>query len=1176
MPGEEETIRLIDLPANKADIAELMAEIRKLDEAAKNVSGINIFGKTSNAGEARQQQQQMAAGMEQIAQLQAKMIDLENQLQAAKAKGSAGGKAKTDEDIRAQIEAAEARRQHTAVIKDQIKYENAEMDSLTRLRIELKKAKAEYADVGPQRQATEAGQKMLEQIQQLNQQVSKQEQGMGVFTRNVGNYSGALKQLEEEFKKVTTAMSAMEAKGGGVQNFGARTVVQGFGANQHQNSGPTALAGGMGPGQVSVLNEDAAAYQKLGQQAQWLNTIIQKQEMGFSSVTQQIRTSERALVSMRAAGLEGTEAFEALRMETTGAARDMKEFGRQQKLLESELPALKALTLAAKGLAGAYAIGSGAVNLFAANDEKLQEKMNKMIAVMTILQGLEEAWTFVNQAGAIAIEFKTAAMNAGAAATELYTFVTEGATTATVALNAAMVASVIGAVAIALGGMIYLLTKATVNTEELQKAQTKLNETMKGYYDALIKSNQALGEELEKQDEIGKKTAEVQAINVRSIKDQQDLSALKKQNAEADRKRADEELADLEDKIGVNNELQGQYDEINRRIARFQENSTKLAHHAEFLKSRGHSTGEQDDAIKMNDDQIKVYQSQADAIKVKLDRYKELNKQQEDADQSLKLLNAEDEKFAHELYERKVKALTEIGNLLRQQSADYLALQTGSGLPEGMQMKALNAEKVLREQIINSTRDQELRAENLTKDERQLIREKANKELLDLEIDFTGREAVIRYDARQVDINDANMTQAELLKMREKFYQQQEEQAKNAADNRKSYLETQRDAELKGLLETHEVKNPTGKQGNELIKYNERKLEIETDYNNKILRADEDLNRKQIALNMVKLKDLQAKSPGTDDQKKQQQKDIDALNTQNNALGAKNGNIELQIEQNTANKKRQIAEDTAKKKQEIIKQAVKYEQEAQEVVMAFVDAGYEREINRIDREIKKNNELKETESARIQNSTLSETQRAAAMERLAIQTDQRNTALQRKANQIKAREAEADRDAAVLKIFGNTLIDASAAGWITPAAIAIEVLGTAQIAALLAKSIPKYETGIDFSPEGIAMVHPGEMRIDPSGKISMTPDAPSMTYLDRGTKIIPKHKTDMMNEILLASIFNDGRPAQDNRLQDKIDDLKMTMVQTSRDQVAAIKKQKGSETHIHVDSTFLTYIKTCL
>lgn len=1190
--GEQETIKLFDIPSNEADLAKMIAMITKLDETAKNISGISIFGKTSNATEARQQQQAMATGMEQIAQLQQKMIELENQLQAAKAKG-AGGKAKTDEEIRAMVEASEARRQSIASIKDQIRYNDAETDSMVRKRIELKQIKAEYIKLGPEKQAMESGRAMITQMKELSDELLKQESSYGQFGRNVGNYSGALKVMEEQLAKTTSKMSEMESRSRTtVQNLGAASPV-GFNANQWKNQNTTSLTGANGQ-TVSILNEEAEAYQKAGQQAQWLNTIIQKQEAGFSSVSQRLRTMTRDLVSMKDAGLEGTEAFAMLEQETIKGERAMKEQMREYKLLESETPALKALTLAAKGLAGAYAIGAGSVALFADGNEKVEKEMNKMIAIMTILQGLQEAWELLQQKGAALKALNTAATAAETVGMELFAAVTGEATASMTALDAAMIMSGIGALIVALGGLIYLLSQSTESTKEYYEAQGKLNEQLKEYYDAIVKANEALDDELKRTDDIAKKKIEIQEINARSIQDQLDLNAAKKKAAEEDlaRNRAvmeslrkEKEFKEYAGKsdADMQDDLQGQYDERLGGIKALQ--SANKENNEQQEKNKQYGSGEDPrlaDEIESNKTVIGLYQKQADAIKGKLDRVKTLNVAIDDSAHATEERNAEDEKFAHELYERKVKALTEISNLLRAQSADYLGAQTTSPIGEGSQMKALEAERMLRERIVKSNMEQELRVENLTGEERQLIRVKANDELIKLEESFIGREAVIRYNGRQQDVNEEIMTQAELLKIREQFYQKQEDQIKNAGANQKSFLEIQRDEQLQGLLEQHTKKDPTGKDDNEMRKYGERKLEIETESNNRILQSDEDTNRKQIALNNVKIRDLQSQTPGTPAQKQQQQKAVDDLNTQNNGLAGKNASIELQIATNTAAQKHKIEQDTLDKKIQAIDLAVEAEKQAQATVDAFVNASFERQVNLIDRQIRKNNELKETETARIQNSTLAETAKAVMMERLAIETDQKNKALEREKQKVAQREAEFNRAEGILNVGINTAVAIMKAvasspqtGGLPFSAIAAAI-GAAQIAAILAKPIPKYEVGTDYHPGGPMIVHPGEMRVDPSGQISMTPDKETLTFGDPGTKIIPKHRADMMNDILLASIFSDNKPVQDNRLYDEVRSIRDSNVQMSRDIVAAIKKQKPPETHVHVDTNFLTYIKTCL
>src|ERR1019366_6947261 len=137
---------------------------------------------------------------------------------------------------------------------------------------------------------------------------------------------------------------------------------------------------------------------------------------------------------------------------------------------------------------------------------------------------------------------------------------------------------------------------------------------------------------------------------------------------------------------------------------------------------------------------------------------------------------------------------------------------------------------------------------------------------------------------------------------------------------------------------------------------------------------------------------IESRTPGTDEQKQQQIKDIEDLNKQNNALSAKNANIELQIEMNTAADKQKIAQDTLDKKMKAIDKVAAYEKQVQETVSAFVKAGYEYELNAIQKKIDINNKLKETETTRISTSTLSQTEQAAALTRLNLQTQAQNEA----------------------------------------------------------------------------------------------------------------------------------------------------------------------------------------
>ena len=183
----------------------------------------------------------------------------------------------------------------------------------------------------------------------LNQKLKTIDAGIGNYQRNVGNYTGAIGILKNSLTEATAALDKMKIAGQENTEQGIQTQKE-----------------------VSLLTE-----------------LVGQQSAGFTSLAREVMNTGRALESMHEEGLQNTEAFKSLESEFANAKRQLVEFRNEQKLMTSQAPALSAMTLAAMGLAGAYGVGAGAAALFAGDNEKVQKTMNSLIAVMTILQGLE-------------------------------------------------------------------------------------------------------------------------------------------------------------------------------------------------------------------------------------------------------------------------------------------------------------------------------------------------------------------------------------------------------------------------------------------------------------------------------------------------------------------------------------------------------------------------------------------------------------------------------------------------------------------------------------------------------------------------------------------------------------------------------------------------------------------
>lgn len=330
----------------------------------------------------------------------------------------------------------------TKTINNMSKEAQASTGSLDQMRATLSNLTREYDKLGAAERDSAGGQSLQKTIQSTNTAITELEVSTGRSQRKVGDYTGALRILESTLAAVKANMTTL--------------------ANAGQ--------------------QNTAAYQKMSEEAGLLNVLVGQQEKGFSSVTMQIRATERALQTLRAEGFGATEAFDQLRTATASAAQQQKEFQRQQKLLESEAPVLGAVTLAAKGLAGAYAIGAGSVALFADGNEKVEKELNKLIAIMTILQGLHEAYELINQAGAIAAAIRIGLNKAANAVFGTNIGLTQAAiaaktelTTAEAALAAAQVEGAVATEAevAALQAQVVAATEAAVATEAAAAASVE-------------------------------------------------------------------------------------------------------------------------------------------------------------------------------------------------------------------------------------------------------------------------------------------------------------------------------------------------------------------------------------------------------------------------------------------------------------------------------------------------------------------------------------------------------------------------------------------------------------------------------------------------------------------------------------------------------------------------------
>jgi len=174
----------------------------------------------------------------------------------------------------------------------------------------------------------------------------------------------------------------------------------------------------------------------------------------FANTKKEISQLSTTLNDLKKAGLQNTESFKNLSNALTeakkrgGALKDsISDMGQELQTLGSDTRVFDTMVQGMQGVVGAFQLGTGVSALFGEKNKALEETLVKLNAVMAISQGLQQLQQLAQKETAISQAFLTAQ-------TALYTFVTDGATLATKAFRAALLATGIGAIVVLLGAVI--------------------------------------------------------------------------------------------------------------------------------------------------------------------------------------------------------------------------------------------------------------------------------------------------------------------------------------------------------------------------------------------------------------------------------------------------------------------------------------------------------------------------------------------------------------------------------------------------------------------------------------------------------------------------------------------------------------------------------------------------
>lgn len=337
-------------------------------------------------------------------------------------------------------------------------------------------------------------------------------------------------------------------------------------------------------------------------------------------------------------------------------------------------------------------------------------------------------------------------------------------------------------------------------------------------------------------------------------------------------------------------------------------------------------------------------------------------------------------------------------------------------------------------------------------------------------------------------------------------FKKQTDQLKTEIDRRKNYLDEARDILLLDLAKRYD-------QETEAAKGNRSKInKIEKDYaeKRKAIQSEYEIQKLESELQIANetLSILEASGMSTVEQE------------------AKIAALKLSIEEKYQERKAGLRQK-AKKDEDAWNQArLQLAKEVENSIFSFIDGQFERQKNAVQDEIDALEKRKQKEIEVANASIANEQDRAAAITTINARAQAQKEQLEQRQRKIDQEKARFDRLRAIIDVVQNTAIAISQEirnkGTLGVAGIPIlAAIGAAQIAAIVARPIPKYKDGTMDHPGGAAIVGDGgksELVVTPEGRLIQTPSTPTLMSFPKHSIVLPD--MNKAGEMLALMAFN--------------------------------------------------------
>lgn len=243
-----------------------------------------------------------------------------------------------------------------------------------------------------------------------------------------------------------------------------------------------------------------------------------------------------ALVQMEEAGLDTTEEFQKLQVEAGKLADQIGDAQQRIKILSSDTKNLDFGIAAIRGVAGAFGLAEGAAALFGVKNEDLQESIQRLNAIMVVLNGLQEIQLLLQKESIVAVVGQDIATKTAAVGQAIYAGVVGTSTGALKAFRLALLATGIGVFIVLIGLAAEAMASFGDETEKAVDQNLKFNESLESTiaglesFNRFARTSSAIREEQLKRQGASEKTLQenrIKGLEEEKIETQRTLAEIR-------------------------------------------------------------------------------------------------------------------------------------------------------------------------------------------------------------------------------------------------------------------------------------------------------------------------------------------------------------------------------------------------------------------------------------------------------------------------------------------------------------------------------------------------------------------------------------------------------------------------------------------------------------------------